>query len=1396
MFWWVQANGIAIPAPCLPGTACGAIYQLADNQYLVDNSGSQLPVATRPGRRLAATQAATSVAEAVAAQADAVVALIQQLQAQAADQESQRLARTTGMGVLSPDGSGLDNPQVTTNSAVPFDYGTNLWIIDYAVAGGYLNGIGTNTVADVPYEIQSRTNLAQSDWQSEGFIYGSELSNWTPLSVAQANRTNLFIRLKSWASSDGSGLPDWWELLYFGTTGVDPYGNPAGDGYGNWQKFQNGMNPNLFYTPAAPQGLTATLNQASQSATISWLPSPGAVTNYLVTKDDEQSGLTTDFNVLPANDDLVDDLSGDQQNPDDLSAYGPGLWVNYSVTAQYTGGNSAASQVVLRWQAPPTVATVRGPQGSLYLAVSGLPANLTGLKVYRAQDSPDIFPLGSDLYTGVGNYFFGYTLAYDALADGYFEIPATNLVNGLWRVPTNEYSPFGSYDFWVQGELANGTATDWSANFAGDDMVATDPFLDARQQLKDNLRFLLRAADRYSPFTFAAGAGGWVNQFLWATNYVYASCYCSGLVTDSGGYGPVLVFCESGPIEDNYALRNFVYDPNSIGSYGFLDTGIYYSYFTSQFGPTYLFLTNTPAMEFNVNSLFGSAAPTVPASLLSAAQSRWIIPSRYVPTTASERNLYGLPYLSINATTGRGNSTVYAPVTVVTNGVLYVETAQPGFTNAGYYFARPIWYSGDPMPEQPGFAVTNVTPLIIQAIGTSQQIAGYAKLAVTNGYPGVYGYLGQYFDQAYQMDNNGNVTSTHTGMLSPYGDFFATEAGPAALVTMPDIDTGERGTGVVNVISLALNKSRSGGMDLSFNGPDATSLNSPFFFWCDNNCDRWLLDTDDNALYEDDLGPVDISKLPAYQRVPDCNYLDAGGNRTIPSTRDLEDFARLWVCGITTNLLASLPANSTVTLSWGDVGNPNSGNPTIDLFSAVDPDGGIGYLTNASVSAEQINANYIGRLGPGQSIQLNSPGFVVSHWAGNHFIWCGVSNGIGGLTLTISDASGNTLAQTTAYIQIQDIKQMYERWTVGDQPTVAPKTNVVLATEGLPAGTPAFQYPQPQDTNTSYILFVHGWNMETWEKDRYAETAFKRLYWQGYQGRFGIFRWPTDYGFTGQSMINVLLNLHNYDGSEFRAWQAAQGLANKLNGLNTEYPGHVYLLAHSMGNVVAGEALRLAAQNGLGQLINTYVASQAAIPAHVYDLTVTAPHLIDYTLVAHGIPAPGHPLTPNIYGNRLTNNIAVVGRRISFYNVNDYALKASAWCWDQEHKPDHFLNGYYHYTGSTSDPAPWNNFEFILNLGDPPPPPLNLDIVNNLDDRYNVLAYAANPYSTALGATPDVAGFVNGGIDLTDPNNHIWPSDANNYQAHFWHSAEFRGDNALMQSYWTELLSFDGFNLK
>jgi len=570
-------------------------------------------------------------------------------------------------------------------------------------------------------------------------------------------------------------------------------------------------------------------------------------------------------------------------------------------------------------------------------------------------------------------------------------------------------------------------------------------------------------------------------------------------------------------------------------------------------------------------------------------------------------------------------------------------------------------------------------------------------------------------------------------------------------------------------------------------------MNSPFIFWANNDYDRVAFDSNDGTNYEDS---VQIGGCPARPNTPtpDCNYSNMLANgysyRAIPTKRDLQDFFRLWVCGITTNLLAQLPSGSTVTLSWGDVGNPNSGNPTIDLFTAADPDGGIGYLTNETVAAQQTNAiqcPYIGRLAPGGSIQLNASQF--NGWAGSHFIMCGVNYGNGGLNLTIKDGSGNVLAQSTSYLQIVDIKQMYERWTVGDNPNNPPTNTACLATENLPVGAPAFQYAHPQDTNTPYILFVHGWNMATWEKDRFAESAFKRLYWQGYQGRFGSFRWPTDNGFTGlwQIIATNSAEKDNYDSSEYQAWQSAQGLLNKLNNLNAQYPGHVYLLAHSMGNVVANEALRL---SGNAEVVNTYVASQAAVTAHTYDTNVP-----NYSFVyfAYGIPLSLSPDTPNIYGNWFAGNGGAAGAIVSFYNTNDYALQRSVWQLNQLLKPDHSvleggLSWTYGYSGSVSDPAPWNNFykESTNSTS-------YFNIVTSLKNRYEVMGFAAQPYTTALGATPGVANLTKN-VNLMG----VWPSDPSgkNYTEHFYHSAEFRGDNPLQRSYWSELLGAGAFNLK
>ena len=90
---------------------------------------------------------------------------------------------------------------------------------------------------------------------------------------------------------------------------------------------------------------------------------------------------------------------------------------------------------------------------------------------------------------------------------------------------------------------------------------------------------------------------------------------------------------------------------------------------------------------------------------------------------------------------------------------------------------------------------------------------------------------------------------------------------------------------------------------------------------------------------------------------------------------------------------------------------------------------------------------------------------------------------------------------------------------------------------------------------------------------------------------------------------------------------------------------------------------------------------------------------------------------------------------------------------------------------------------------------VNFDIVNVLNNRYEVMGLAAQSWTTALGATPGVQ-HVADNIYL----GQVWPPDSvhpsHPFDEHFYHSAEFRGDYWQQQGYWIELLGVDAFNLK
>lgn len=655
--------------------------------------------------------------------------------------------------------------------------------------------------------------------------------------------------------------------------------------------------------------------------------------------------------------------------------------------------------------------------------------------------------------------------------------------------------------------------------------------------------------------------------------------------------------------------------------------------------------------------------------------------------------------------------------------------------------------------------------------------------------------------------------------------------------------------------ALLVDANRDGFIDN--NDVGATSPSHPFQFWINDNIDRlhtvdeWILSS--GYQVQDSIGPEEAT---ANQWDPDWI------NDTINCTRDLEDHARLWlyVGGLQTAIASG---NIAIGLKWtpfskAALSTDSSGTnfPSIKLFPAVEPDGGSLYLTDSNAAAAQVSGNYANAIinqDPSiiSDITLVQPSskdwdFILppsalpnlasgsSPWA--FFLFEGCTRGQGELTVVFLQQKGNYYTKIGngpgIYLDLRNIKELYERWTIDDDPInfdglsssvylgsndTASDAGVIqvgtnglptISTQRLPAGTTGAQWTSPSSdlSAAGYILYVHGWNMQPWEKDAYAETAFKRLYWQGYKGRFGTFQWPT-------TVIEAPYDnaVKAYDNGEYAAWLSAGSLEDLLVQLNSIYGNNVYVFAHSMGNVVAGEAFRLAAADGAGQLVAGYVASQAAITGSSWDSSLTTSAPLNF-------PVLTGPDTPNIYNNWMNNGSGVTNPvaalKYNFDNVNDYAL--SKWAIDQVSKPDIFVTAlldkvyYYGSSNLNQNPVP-DLFErapcTTLATGELAitdhtaviPTALHLASANGINDQYEIMAYDAESRGLALGAiSTSVNGFLSTSLG-PDPSNGlsvIWPTDplgaslkpTSNYSEHPWHSAEFRFDNPSQDRYWNELM--------
>jgi hypothetical protein len=533
-------------------------------------------------------------------------------------------------------------------------------------------------------------------------------------------------------------------------------------------------------------------------------------------------------------------------------------------------------------------------------------------------------------------------------------------------------------------------------------------------------------------------------------------------------------------------------------------------------------------------------------------------------------------------------------------------------------------------------------------------------------------------------------------------------------------------------------------------------------FWINN--DRDAKHYNENMWQEDDLN----------EGTPNCDDDTIGNGVSIPGEnpddahytednclRDLEDFTRLHVrIGA---LPAGMPADGIT--CWMRFENVTEGDPKINVFKAITT--GDDYLKYPEKANEQVKEKALTStaINKTMDVQIDMQHIKLNGLI-SPFLIEGCSPGTGDLTIVLKKERVE-IVKTSVRISLKDITYFYDVYEG--------KLDFSFG-EWLPV---SYQAPQSerhggyQPETEEEFLFVHGWNMDTWEKKRWAETVFKRLWWQGYKGRVSSFEWPTLAGFG--SNTDIILQLRHFDNSEFRAWLCGEALANLISSLKTK--GSLRIMAHSMGNVVAGEALRL--QQSDIPHIHTYLACQAALSAQYYgdekDKNPCEYQSLDITF-------PGTPDVMGKYRVQWENNIETidayfenhnsVANMRNWYNGVDWAL--DHWEKNNVFKPDNWGIGYgFGYMGTVFGNYTENLDRFYRSND-------TLKLTKE-KERYMIFSHAAESRSRALGQISKF-GFEN------------WDLKANmGYDKyHYSHSRQFRSNVVDEWLFWVNVVEACG----
>lgn len=596
---------------------------------------------------------------------------------------------------------------------------------------------------------------------------------------------------------------------------------------------------------------------------------------------------------------------------------------------------------------------------------------------------------------------------------------------------------------------------------------------------------------------------------------------------------------------------------------------------------------------------------------------------------------------------------------------------------------------------------------------------------------------------------------------------------------------------------------------IDFDDPDDRNV----VFWLNNDFDA--VHHEDEDLLEDDMKGYAAAK----GLIPNCDddIIGAacapgdiwlpGQNRLTRETRDyvkeqscyrdLEDLDRLHL-----RLPPSLRDVRNIRYQMRFV--PQNGQPSINLFKAVRPDlfyvkDVPGLLMEDAWLAREAQLQER-RLGTADAIQWNTLATPGDGRQASDFLYEGKSAGQGILQVRIV-SDDYVLAEAGLTMSLHHARSFTDLALITEttpqpengRPPAEWDVSVSRTAEHLPAQIDTLWNQRQENT----VVCVFGWNMTEQETQDWRDTVFKRLFWQGYKGRVVVLQWPCRSGFTA-NWHQLLHNACHFDQSEHRAWLSAAPAAAFLENLALT-TGHLTLLAHSQGNVLAGQAFRRLQEQTKQKM--TYLAMQGAISAQYYTQAFDcrqnpervyalangdrAGSFVSFfeELLSNIVGAPpdlaGHYFRGLSNEKPYLNGVLANVRTVNFYNRDDYAL--DAWLTNNSTKPDN-LSGVLDNDTSFSfakrnvtqqvDGVDEPLYDFVRHAGKKS---YLMNVLRSEKARWCVFSFVLQSPALAIGQLP-----MTGVFDVA----HDLALDHGFDSSHYCHSKQFRSSSAATTKLW------------